>query len=186
MKTKPKKKTNITSSVPKADIKNPSKPTNTTPSFYNQIHKKLVILYGSNFTDMREVWKQVRRDYRKETKVILPKGLKKHPEVYAVFETWVETKISEAGKSDVYYINKSDLKLRGWNDKIIEQLYPRPNYSMYLGRGRYAYYYDGLATGELEDSEEFIEYIAKKIARSRKRSNHSAKNTTQFGTEFIL
>jgi hypothetical protein len=58
---------------------------------------------------------------------------------------------------------------RGWDNKLLELLYPNPDKVMYLGRGRYAYYYNGTKTGELEDTEEFIEYISAKLERKRKR-----------------
>ncbi len=149
-------------------------------SFFNQIHKKLVILYGDELQDMREIWKQVRRDYRQDCHTRLPKSLKKNPEEFALLEEWVNTKITEAGQDYIYYLNKQDLKDRGWNDKLVEQLYPKPQYQIYLGRGCWAYYYNGTTVSELEDSEEFIQHIdkkAKRIAKARKKDG--------FGTEFI-
>lgn len=152
------------------------------PSFYNQIHKKLALLYGNDFQDMREIWKQVRRDYRRECGARLPKSLKKNLDEFALLEEWVDTKIVEAGQEDIYYLNKQDLKERGWNEKIIERLYPNPTYRIYLGRGRWAYYYNGTRASELEDSEEFIEYIDRKA----KRKSGQKKKAGQFGNEFIL
>jgi hypothetical protein len=170
--------------MPKAVSKNenkPQKPKIKSVSFYNQIHKKLIVIYGGVFTDMRELWKQVRRDFRKETHIILPKSLKKNPDEFALLMEWVETKIENEGKNDQYFLNKSDLVDRGWNTRIIEKLYPKPLYVLYLGRGRYVYYYDGNRASELEDSEDFIEYIEKKIERQRRRNQLN----TGFGSEFI-
>ena len=175
----PKPKTKTTTDEPKVKKK---KQRSKTPSFYNAIHKKLVVLYGSEFKDMRELWKHVRRQYRKDGHKALPKSLRKHPEEFQKFESWVDTQITSAHKQEQYFINKSDLKTRGWNERIIEQLYPKPDYKLYLGRGRWAYYYDGWAVGEREDSDEFIEYVAKKVARQQRLS---AKKTNGFGSEFI-
>ena len=172
LKTKPTPKT-----LPKK-----KKTRSKKPSFYNLIHKKLMLLYGDQFTDMRELWKQVRREYRKETKVVLPRSLRKDMEKYLAFEAWVDARIEASAQRDLYYLNKSDLKVRGWSDALLEKLYPQPDHKMYLGRGRYAYYYEGTRAGELEDSEEFIEHIARKLERQRKRQ---AKQKDGFGSEFI-
>ena len=161
----------------------PKKKRSKKPSFYNLIHKKLMLLYGRDFTDMRELWKQVRRDYRAATKVVLPRSLRKDMEKYLAFEAWIDERIEASPQRDLYYLNKSDLKVRGWSDVLLAKLYPKPDYKMYLGRGRYAYYYEGNRAGELEDSEEFIEHIARKLERQRRRS---AKSKDGFGSEFIL
>lgn len=166
----------------KTPSKKPARKKSKSPSFYNRIHKRLVILYGEDFTDMRELWKQVRRDYRAATKVILPKSLRKDLPKYEAFAAWVETRIEASPRRDLYYLNKTDLKARGWSEALLEKLYPRPDYKLYLGRGRFAYYYEGNRTGELEDSEEFIEFVAARLARKR-RQKPTVKDG--FGTEFV-
>jgi hypothetical protein len=156
---------------------------------FNRIHKRFMVLYDS--TDMRYVWKKVRSDFKKEFKVKLPKRFRKYPELWNELNNWIEKRILdqvEAGGDDTEYLNKADLIERGWDNKLLELIYPEPDKRVYLGRGRYAYYYDGKRVGELEDTEEFIEYIAAKLERKRKRE--AAKRAREarnqgFGTEFI-
>jgi hypothetical protein len=156
---------------------------------FNRIHKRFMVLYNS--TDMRYVWKKVRSDFKKEFKVKLPKRFKKYPELWNTLNNWIELRIADlvdSGGEDIEYLNKADLMLRGWDDKLLELIYPEPDKRVYLGRGRYAYYYDGRRVGELEDTEDFIEYIAAKLEKKRKRD--AAKRAREarkhaFGTEFI-
>jgi hypothetical protein len=160
------------------------------PTNLNYIHKRLMVLY--HLSDMRRVWKKVRADWKKEFHTILPKRFKKYPETFLLLGEWIEGRISQLvldGKEDIDYVNKSDLKERGWDDKIIKILYPNPDKIVYLGRGRYAYYYNGGRVGELEDSDEFLEHITIKLERKRKRENAKQakehKIKTGFGSEFI-
>jgi hypothetical protein len=157
---------------------------------FNRIHKRFMVLYESD--DMRKVWKKVRSEWKKYKGEKLPKRFKKYPEIWVELNEWIEDKITQFvtdGGEDVHYLNKADLKLRGWDDKILLLLYPKPDKKLYLGRGRYAYYYNGTNVGELEDNEEFIEHITTKLERKRKRElaklAKSSKNKG-FGSEFIL
>ncbi|NJS40994.1 hypothetical protein HC766_01215 [Candidatus Gracilibacteria bacterium] len=150
--------------------------------FLNEIHKKLVVLYGSDFDRMKKIWKQVRSDYKEDVGSRLPLSLRKNPEKYEMFVSWVDNKIKEADREDLYYLNKADLMDRSWSEKIIQKLYPKPDYKMYLGRGRYAYYYNGTKIGELEDTEEFIDYITKKLHKKKSKP----KKKDGFGEEFIF
>lgn len=157
---------------------------------FNQIHKRLMVLY--NLNDMRQVWKKVRSEFKKEFKTVLPKRFKKYPQLWEQLNTWIETRIQtkvEEGGEDIKYYNKSDLKERGWSEKLIKLLYPKPDKVIYLGRGRYAYYYNGSRLGELEDSDEFIEEVARVLARKRRlQANKETKlknSKGRFGTEFI-
>jgi hypothetical protein len=155
---------------------------------FNRIHKRFMVLYDS--ADMRYVWKQVRSQYKKEFKTKLPKRFKKYPEDWQRLNHWIEERISQKvknGGEDVPFLNKADLLARGWDKKLLELLYPKPEREVYLGRGRWAYYYDGNKAAMLEDTEEFIEYTASKLERKRKRE--SAKNKKKnpgFGNEFVL
>ncbi len=160
---------------------------------FNHIHKRFMVLY--DLTDMRQVWKAVARDWKVVYKTKLPKRFKAHPEIWQELNSWIEGRILGfvlSGGEDVMYYNKADLQARGWDDKILKILYPNPDKKVYLGRGRYAYYYHGTRLGELEDSEEFIEYIANKLERKRKReSARLAKldkpnvRSTGFGSEWV-
>jgi hypothetical protein len=161
-----------------------------TPVTFNHIHKRFMVLYDSD--DMRKVWKKVRSQWKKEFTTILPKRFKKYPEEWLRLNTWIESKIQklvEDGGRDVVYYNKADLKPRGWGEKLIKKLYPTADKILYLGRGRYAYYYDGERLGEIEDGDEFLEYISSKLERKRKRYlNKLAKDNPKmvgFGSEFI-
>jgi len=161
-----------------------------TPSFnFNHIHKRFMVIY--NLSDMRRVWKKVASDWKKDKGFKLPKRFKKYPEIWAELNIWLEDKIAkfvEEGGQDIVFYNKADLKTRGWDEKLLKILYPTPDKVVYLGRGRHAYYYNGRRLGELEDSEDFIEYIAMKLERKRKRElSKSAKDSKNigFGTEFI-
>lgn len=166
-------------------------PIDYTNNFnFNRIHKRFMVLYDSN--DMRKVWKKVRSSYKKHTKQELPKRFKKHPEIWQNLNEWIESCIQEQVEDgsieDIAYLNKADLIARGWDAKLLNLLYPKPDKQVYLGRGRYAYYYHGGKIAELEDSEEFIEYIANKLERKRIRDAKSlAKNKSQsgFGSEFV-
>jgi hypothetical protein len=164
--------------------------TTISPYNFNRIHKRFMVLY--NLNDMRQVWRKVRSQFKKENKIELPKRFKKYPELWEMLNDWTEQKIKDfviAGGEDVAFYNKADLKDRGWDDKIILRLYPNPDKVMYLGRGRYAYYYNGTTLGELEDGDEFLEYITAKLERARKRalskSNKSKLISEKFGTEFV-
>lgn len=157
---------------------------------FNHIHKRLMVLY--NLNDMRNVWKKVRSDWKKDKKTILPKRFKKYPQTWIDLNVWVEEKINNFilnGGIDIQYLNKADLKLQGWDEKIIKILYPNPDKVVYLGRGRYAYYYNGAKVSEFVDSDEFIEYIALKLDRKRKREENKNKKSNpmgyKFGSEFI-
>jgi hypothetical protein len=157
---------------------------------FNRIHKRFMVLYDAD--DMRKVWKKVRSEWKKYKGEKLPKRFKKYPEIWIELNHWIEDKISKFvadGGEDVHYLNKSDLKLKGWDDKILLLLYPKPDKNLYLGRGRHAYYYNGTHVGELEDCEEFIEHITLKLERKRKRELaklSKSKKNTGFGSEFIL
>lgn len=154
---------------------------------FNRIHKRFMVLYDSG--DMRYVWKKVRSDFKKAFKVKLPKRFRKYPELWVELNEWIEERILEKvreGGEDIQYLNKADLIARGWDKKLLDNLYPSPDRKVYLGRGRWAYYYNGTVVGQIEDSEEFIEYIAAKLERKRKRElAKKRKNTTSFGTEFV-
>jgi long-subunit acyl-CoA synthetase (AMP-forming) len=157
---------------------------------FNHIHKRLMVLY--NISDMRLVWKKVRSEFKKEFKVTLPKRFKKYPKLWEQLNIWIESRINQkvlGGGEDIKYFNKSDLKERGWSEKLIKLLYPNPDKVIYLGRGRYAYYYNGSRLGELEDSDEFIEEVARVLARKRRlQANKESKlknGKGKFGTEFI-
>jgi hypothetical protein len=146
-----------------------------------------MVLYDSG--DMRYVWKKVRSDFKKEFKVKLPKRFRKYPELWQELNEWIEQRIEQKvkdGAEDIPYLNKADLLERGWDTKILNMLYPEPDRKVYLGRGRWAYYYNGLRVGELEDTEDFIAYIAAKLERKRKRELAKANKThSKFGTEFV-
>lgn len=158
---------------------------------FNHIHKRFMVIY--NLSDMRRVWTKVRADFKKDNDIILPKRFGKYPELWANLNDWIETKISKFeidGGEDILYYNKADLKVRGWDDKIINRLYPQPDKIIYLGRGRYAYYYNGNKLYELEDSDEFLEYITAKLERKRKRESTriqklNGKLGVGFGNEFV-
>jgi hypothetical protein len=156
---------------------------------YNQIHKRFVLLYKS--TDMRRIWKKVRMEFTHEKGIELPKRFKKQPELFAQLTEWIEEKITilvENGGRDLAFLNKADLIQRGWDNKLLQLLYPNPDKILYLGRGRYAYYYDGDKINDLEDGDDFIEYIAGKIERKRKRENAKLakeKKLQGFGSEFV-
>lgn len=158
----------------------------TTEMNFNRIHKRFMVLYDS--ADMRYVWKKVRSDWKKEFKTKLPKRFKKYPEIWQELNEWIEERILEKvenGGEDIDYLNKADLLERGWDNKILEKLYPTPDKVVYLGRGRYAYYYNASNLYELEDSEEFIEYIALKLERKRKREQAKKNKNNGFGEEFV-
>jgi hypothetical protein len=148
-----------------------------------------MVIYDS--ADMRYVWKKVRSEWKKYKGEKLPKRFGKYPEIWVELNHWIEDKINEFvanGGEDINYLNKADLKTRGWDDKILLRLYPNPDKKVYLGRGRHAYYYNGGSINELEDSEEFIEYISIKLERKRKRElSKLAKNKKNdgFGSEFV-
>jgi hypothetical protein len=157
---------------------------------FNKIHKRFMVLY--HLSDMRRVWKKVRSEFKKEFKTELPKRFKKYPEVWEQLNEWVEKRVAEfvaQGGEDVAYLNKADLKEHGWDETIIKALYPKPDKVIYLGRGRYAYFYNGSKVNELEDSEEFIEHVSRKLERKRKREEAKSRkdnpNSHRFGTEFI-
>jgi hypothetical protein len=155
---------------------------------FNRIHKRFMVLYNSN--DMRYIWKKVRSEWKKKTKQKLPKRFGKELETWQVLNEWVEERIAqlvEEGGEDIAYLNKADLIERGWDNKIIERLYTEPDRKVYLGRGRYAYYYNGAQVGELEDSDEYIEHISAKLERQRSRQAAKDRKNRQdgFGTEFI-
>lgn len=161
-----------------------------SPYNFNNIHKRFMVLY--DISDMRLVWRKVRSHFKKENKIELPKRFVKYPKLWEMLNDWIEKKIKyfvDSGGKDIAYFNKSDLKDRGWDDKIILKLYPKPDKIVYLGRGRYAYYYNGTAIGELEDGDEFLEYITVKLERKRKRElykiNKERLISQKFGTEFI-
>lgn len=149
---------------------------------YTSLHKRLVVLYP--FSDMSEVWSQAKADWKKEKKEDLPRPLKKNPAMLQHFSDWIEQRIILSDCADKIYLNKQDLTARGWNNTLITQLYPNPDIISFLGRGRYAYYYDQHKVNELEDTEPFINHIEAKIERERKKSHKKAKKGT-FGSEFI-
>jgi len=169
-----------------ADLENDFDESNFT---FNRIHKRFMVLYDS--ADMRYVWKKVRSDFKKATKEKLPKRFKKYPEIWVELNIWVEGRIAEfvkKGGADINYLNKADLKERGWDEKLLKLLYPKPEKVVYLGRGRYAYYYNGQKLGELEDTEEFIEHTYLKLERKRKREAAKANKDNMFagfGGEFV-
>ena len=148
-----------------------------------------MVLY--NLSDMRRVWKKVRSEWLMQTGIELPKRFKKYPEVWKDLNVWVEHKIAvfvANGGVDTEYLNKADLKSRGWDETLIAKLYPNPDKVMYLGRGRHAYYYNGAKVSELEDSEAFIEYIAEKLERKERRGakrKRSQDRGSRFGSEFM-
>ena len=145
--------------------------TTETPNVtFNHIHKRFMVLY--NLSDMRKVWKKVGSDFKKENGIKLPKRFKNYPEIWEMLNSWVEAKISEyvlEGGEDIIFYNKADLKERGWDEKLFTLLYPNPDKKVYLGRGRYAYYYNGTKISEIEDTEDFIVYTTEKLERRRKR-----------------
>lgn len=159
----------------------------TSDTTFNRIHKRFMVLYDSG--DMRYVWKKVRSDFKKEFKIKLPKRFKKYPELWQELNEWIEQRIQKKvldGGDDIQYLNKADLIERGWDKKLLDTLYPDPDRKVYLGRGRWAYYYNGTRVGEIEDTEGFIEYIAAKMDRKRKREAAKArKHQSTFGSEFI-
>jgi hypothetical protein len=148
----------------------------TTPNItFNHIHKRLMVIYP--LSDMRRVWKKVRSIWKKETKTELPKRFKLYPQTWQDLNIWVEQKIQNfvlGGGLDIQYINKADLKTQSWDEKIIKTLYPEPDLKVYLGRGRYAYYYDQSKVDELQDGDIFIEYISAKLDKQRKRITKKA------------
>jgi hypothetical protein len=153
---------------------------------FNRIHKRFMVLYDSG--DMRYVWKKVRSDWKKEFKTKLPKRFRKYPETWQELNLWIEERIEKSvqkGGEDIEYLNKADLLQRGWDNKLLERLYPEPDKKVYLGRGRNAYYYNGANLNLLEDSEEFIDYISQKLERKRKRESAKKAKNTGFGNEFI-
>jgi hypothetical protein len=153
---------------------------------FNRIHKRFMVLYESN--DMRYVWKKVASEWKKYKGEKLPKRFKKYPDIWIELNNWIEERIEKIVKNggiDVEYLNKSDLNLRGWDNKILEVLYSIPDKKVYLGRGRYAYYYNASTVSQLEDSDEFIEYVAMKLERKRKRNRPKGLPGYSFGTEFI-
>jgi hypothetical protein len=173
--------------------KKPKPDKNVTPIkvTFNHIHKRFMVVY--NLSDMRRVWVKVRSDFKKDHGDILPKRFGKYPELWNKLNIWIENKISKIvldGGIDITFYNKSDLKERGWDDKLIRKLYPIPDKVIYLGRGRYAYYYNGEKLYELEDGDEFLEYISAKLERQRKRESSKLKKLngalgTGFGGEFV-
>jgi hypothetical protein len=190
-KPNPKKAKPLKKAGTKAKIQTiKPEPRPISPYNFNHIHKRFMVLY--ELSDMRQVWKKVRSEFKKENKIELPKRFQKYPELWEMLNDWMEQKITnfvKSGGEDVAFYNKSDLKLRGWDDKIILRLYPKPDKVMYLGRGRYAYYYSGTRLGELEDGDEFLEHITAKLERQRKRaiskSNKSKLISEKFGSEFV-
>lgn len=142
-----------------------------TPNItFNHIHKRFMVLY--NLADMRKVWKKVGSDFKKENGIKLPKRFKKYPEIWEMLNDWIESKIASFvlnGGQDIIFYNKADLKERGWDEKLFSLLYPNPDKKVYLGRGRYAYYYNGTKISEIEDTEEFIVHTSEKLERKRKR-----------------
>jgi hypothetical protein len=158
---------------------------------FNHIHKRFMVVY--NLSDMRRVWIKVRSDFKKDNSDILPKRFGRYPKLWTELNQWLENKINNFvlnGGVDVTYYNKADLKERGWDDKLINKLYPIPNKVIYLGRGRYAYYYNGSNLYELEDGDEFLEYISAKLDRKRKRESSKIKKLNRvldagFGSEFV-
>ena len=154
---------------------------------FNRIHKRFMVIYDSD--DMRKVWKKVRSQWKKETGEKLPKRFRKYPEIWVQLNLWIEEKIAKfvaKGGEDISFLNKADLKERGWDEKILKLIYPNPDKKVYLGRGRNAYYYNAGRLGELEDSEEFIEYISQKIERGRKReASKLAKAKRALDLEFV-
>jgi hypothetical protein len=173
--------------------KKPKPDKNVTPIkvTFNHIHKRFMVVY--NLSDMRRVWIKVRADFKKDHGDILPKRFGRYPELWAKLNDWIENKITNFvldGGTDITYYNKADLKERGWDDKLISKLYPTPDKVIYLGRGRYAYYYNGTKLYELEDGDEFLEYISTKLERKRKRESARIKKLngklgTGFGSEFV-
>jgi hypothetical protein len=165
--------------------------TNSKPVIFNHIHKRFMVLY--NLSDMRRVWAKVRSDFKKQFKLELPKRFGKYPELWLQLNLWIEGRISNVvleGGTDITYYNKADLVERGWDNKIIMKLYPNPDKVIYLGRGRHAYYYNGERLYELEDGDEFLEYISAKLERQRKRESSrvaklSGKLGVGFGGEFV-
>jgi hypothetical protein len=90
---------------------------------FNHIHKRFMVIY--NLNDMRRVWIKVRSDFKKEHGEILPKRFGKNPELWIKLSNWIEIKIANFvldGGTDVTFYNKTDLKLRGWDDKLITRL----------------------------------------------------------------
>jgi hypothetical protein len=153
---------------------------------FNRIHKRFMVLYDS--ADMRYVWKKVRSDWKKVFKTKLPKRFKKYPDFWQELNEWIEERIADKvanGGEDIEYLNKADLIKRGWDNKLLEKLYPNPDKVVYLGRGRYAYYYNASNLYELEDGEEFIEYISAKLERKRKREQAKKNKNNGFGGEFV-
>lgn len=156
----------------------------------NQMHKRFVAFFTGD--DMRIIWKKVRKMYKKDRKEELPKRFTKKWEAWENLQKWYENLVLEREKTgwvEKKYYNKQDLKNQGWDEKIIKILYPKPDRIMYLGRGRHAYYYDADLIHQMQDSEEFIEYIALKEERkmrknARKKNQNNPKNNG-FGTEFI-
>lgn len=155
----------------------------------NHIHKRFMVVY--HLSDMRRVWKKVRSDWMADTGEKLPKRFKKYPEIWARLNTWIEEKIAKyvaEGGEDIAYLNKADIKTRGWDEKIIQLLYPTPDKEVYLGRGRHAYYYNQSRVNELEDSEDFIEYIAAKLERQARRGSRKPRDNprgSKFGSEYM-
>jgi hypothetical protein len=184
-KTAKKKKKITTIQTPSETENNPK------PVTFNHIHKRFMVLY--NLSDMRRVWAKVRSDFKKHFKTELPKRFGKYPELWSQLNLWIETRISSfvlEGGTDITYYNKADLVERGWDNKIIMRLYPTPDKVIYLGRGRHAYYYNGERLYELEDGDEFLEYISTKLERQRKRESSrvaklSGKLGVGFGGEFV-
>lgn len=173
--------------------KKPKPDKNVEPKIitFNHIHKRFMVVY--NLSDMRKVWTKVRSDFKKVNGEILPKRFGKYPELWIKLNSWIENKIAKFvldGGIDITFYNKADLKLRGWDDKLINRLYPQPDKVIYLGRGRYAYYYNGAKLYQLEDGDEFLEYISAKLERKRKRESARLKKLngalgTGFGNEFV-
>lgn len=161
----------------------------TTDFTFNRIHKRFMVIY--DLADMRKVWKKVASEWKKYKGEKLPKRFSKYPEIWIELNHWIEEKIEQfvkEGGVDINFYNKADLKARGWDEKLLKNLYSKPDKVVYLGRGRHAYYYNGTRVGELEDSEEFIEYIAQKLEKKRRRELSKLakdKKNLGFGSEFV-
>lgn len=121
---------------------------------YNKIHKKLIVLYPE-FNHISEIWDSARHDFKQSTNITLSVAIFKTPQLIPVFNSWVRAQMKKKKLEHKEFVNKGDLKERGWNDKLINHYKLVPDKIIALGRGRKVYYYDIDRLVEMEVSEEF-------------------------------
>lgn len=164
---------------PEKEVANKPKKKKRQKSDYTQIHKRLVLLY--NCAQIQTCWQKAETDFANEFGRELDYPLAKYPTAKQEFEEWLDQRLLQEDKDPNAYLIKSELKSRGWDDRLLEILNVKPAKVIDLGRGRQVYYYLYEQINQLEDSPEFVEHIQAKIDRQRKRG---AKKDA-FGGEFV-